>query len=127
MKLIVDYNLPHVTEAINRLGAVKAKTSIDYGFQQHTEDAVLVKATLDLKCMLLTLNKRTINERVFPPCTHGGILILKVRRPTEDLVYRVLKGFCQSGKRALASHSVTHLYEKRAVTYTCNDLVEVRW
>jgi hypothetical protein len=126
LKLMVDYNIdPHVVGDLNKLGAVKAKTTIAYGFQQHAEDRVLVyKGTNECRCVLLTRDKRTINEREFPPCGHGGIIIIKAPRPSKEKVFACIKAFCQSGHRSKASHNVIHLWEDRAVIHKHNGVKE---
>jgi predicted nuclease of predicted toxin-antitoxin system len=83
IKLMIDYNLGSpVANALNVLGAVKAKTTIEYGFKQHADDHELVGVTDEFGCILLTKDKKTINERVYPPCNHGGIIIIN---PSCDL------------------------------------------
>ena len=119
LKLMVDYNIdPHVVDILNKLGAVKAKTIIAYGFKQNEEDRVLVyKGTNKNRCVLLTGDKRTINEAEYPPCGHGGIIVIKERRPPKEKVAACIKAFCQSGHRSKASHNVIHLWEDRAIIH----------
>lgn len=119
LKVMVDYNLdPQIAGELNKLGSVKAKTIIDYGFQQHTEDRVLVyEGTKKHRCVLLTRDKRTINEHEYPPCNHGGIIIIKDKRPPKERVVACIKAFCQSGHRSKASHNVIHLWEDKAIIY----------
>lgn len=119
LKLMIDYNLdPQVVDCLNKLGAVKAKTIVDYGFKPNAEDSELVyNGTNDHRCTLLTSDKRTINERVFPPCQHGGIILIKEKRPSKDKICACIKAFCESGHRSKASHNVTHLWEKKAIIY----------
>jgi hypothetical protein len=123
---MVDYNLdPHVIVDLNKLGAVKAKTIIDYGFKQDTEDKELVYGgTNKNRCVLLTGDKRTINEVEYPPCGHGGIILIKVRRPPKEKVLACIKAFCQSGHRSKASHNVIHLWEDRAIIHKHNGVKE---
>lgn len=128
LKLMVDYNLNQpVVDELKALGAVKARTTLDYGFEKNTTDDLLVKATAEHGCILLTRDKNTISQREFPPCTHGGIMLIKLKRPFKEQVVECVKRFCQSGKRALAPHSVTHLYLDRATIHTCSEIVEIRY
>lgn len=127
LKLMIDYNLGQpVAEKLNELGAVKAITTIDYGFKQHTEDAELVRATGKHNCLLLTKDRRTINEDVYPPCSHGGVIIVKEKWPSVERVFACVKALCQSGHRSKAAHHVTHLWEDRAIIHTHTGAEEVR-
>lgn len=119
IKLMVDFNLgPDHVDKLNELGAVTAKTTIDYGFNPWTSDDDLVRATLDERCILLTRDKNTINERIYKPCTHGGIIIIENPHPFPETVQSYMKAFCQSGKRSLVEHCVTHLYKDKAIIHT---------
>ena len=54
-------------------------------------------------------------------------MLIKIKRPFKEQVFECVKKFCQSGKRALAPHSVTHLYLDKATIHTCGGIVEVRY
>ena len=128
LKLMVDYNLkdPRIVTELDKLGALDVKTIIECGFQQHTEDDVLInKGTVEYGRLLLTRDIETINEGKYPPCKHGGIIIIKHKRPMPELVVAWVKAFVQSGKRALAKGHVTYLLEDRAIIYTHNGKEEV--
>jgi hypothetical protein len=111
VKLMVDYNLkdPLVLECLSKLKALSVKTTIDCGFEQGTKDPVLVEATREIERLLLTRDKNSIDERLYPPCTHGGIIIIEHPRPTAEMVCAWMKSFVQSGKRAYAKGHVTYL------------------
>lgn len=128
IKLMVDFNLgqDHV-DKLNELGTIKARTTIDYGFNPWTADDDLVRATLDKGCILLTRDKNTINEKIYKPCTHGGIIIIENPHPFPETVLSYMKSFCQSGKRSLAEHCVTHLYNDRAIIHTHKGSVMVQF
>jgi hypothetical protein len=112
-----DLQDQRVIALLSKLKALKVKTTFECGFAQGTEDKTLVRATGE-NGLLLTADKNTIDERKYKPCCHGGIIIVKHKRPTPDELYRRLKAFCQSGKRSLAKNHVTHLYGDRAVIHT---------
>jgi hypothetical protein len=99
---MVDYDLvdPKILEALRRIKSVNMKTTIECGFDQSTADKVLVKATEKERRLLLTANYRDINERVYPPCFHGGILLINHPRPSSDTVYERMKAFTESGGRS---------------------------
>lgn len=128
LKLMIDYNLkdPRIVDALSGLGALEVKTTIQYGYRQGTHDDILVRGTSEHRCLLLTKDKESIDEIEFPPCTHGGIIIIKDKRPMPENVIAWVKAFVRSGKRALAKHHVTHLWPDRAVIYTHTGTEEVR-
>jgi hypothetical protein len=125
---MVDYNLkdPRILTALSSFGALDVKTTIECGFEQGTHDDVLIKGTSEKRRLLLTKDKETIDEIEFPPCTHGGIIIIKDKRPMPENVIAWMKAFIQSGKRELAKHHVTHLWPDRAVIHTHRGTEEVR-
>lgn len=127
LKLMVDYNLkdPLILQELDKLGALDVKTTIECGYEQWTHDDILVKGASEQRRLLLTKDKETIDEIEFPPCTHGGIIIIKDKRPMPENVVAWVKAFVQSGKRALAKHHVTHLLPDRAVIYTHTGTEEV--
>jgi len=117
---MVDYCLgQEYADILNQLGAIKAKTIFDYGFKQNANDDELVDATRKHGCILLTRDKNTINERTYEPCQHGGIIIIKERRPFPESVFESMKALCESGERALTLKHVTHLtkYSARVITH----------
>lgn len=119
LKLMVDEDLndPQTLKLLTKLRALKVKTTFECGLEMGTSDKVLVQSTKE-KGLLLTGDKNTIDERKYPPCNHGGIIIIELKRPTSDEVFRRMKAFCQSGKRGLAKGHVTHLYADKAVIHT---------
>ena len=123
LKLMIDYNIdPKVVECLNKLGAVKAKTIIEYGFRPNAEDSQLVYN--DHRCALLTADKRTINEKKFPPCEHHGIILIKEDRASKDKICACIKALCRSGHRKKVSHNVIHLWEKKAIIHKHDKEVE---
>ncbi len=119
LKIMVDEDFldPRTLKCLSRLRALKVKTVIECGFAMGAKDTVLVQATGE-EGLLLTGDKNTINERKYPPCTHGGILIIKHARPTPDEICRRVRAFCLSGHRAKAKNHVTHLHADKAIIYT---------
>ena len=113
LKVMLDYDLvdKRIIEALRKIGAVDVKTIIECGFQQDTHDKILVAATEKKRRLLLTANYRNINEHVYEPCNHGGIILIKHPRPTPEAVYARVKAFCQSGQRSMAKRHVTYLKE----------------
>lgn len=129
LKLMVDYNLKdkRILTALDKLGALDVKTIIECGYKQDTDDDVLInKGTIEEKRLLLTKDKNTIDEWTFPPCTHGGVIIIKHKRPMPEEVVARVRAFVQSGKRAMAKGHVTHLYADHATIHTLTGIEEVR-
>lgn len=111
VRLMVDYNLKDrlVLECLRKLNALDVKTTIECGYDQGTEDPVLVEGTSKKRRLLLTKDRASINEIVYKPCSHGGIIIINHKRPTPQMVCDWMKSFVQSGKRAYAKGHVTYL------------------
>lgn len=65
-------------------------TSFDLGYKESESDGVLVKGTVDHKRILLTIDFKTITEKNFPPCCHGGIVQLDRNKITPDYVMQRL-------------------------------------
>lgn len=116
LKLMVDYNLnPASIDGLNGIGRVKAKRTTDYGFSQNAEDKDLVYN--EERCVLLTRDWRSINERKYPPCRHEGIIILKEQRTLPEAIVACVKAFCQSGYLKETWHNVIYLWEKKAIIH----------
>lgn len=123
LKLMVDYCLdPKSIDEINKLGSVKAKRTTDLGFRPNATDKELVYN--DKGCVLLTNDFRTIDEKIYPPCQHEGIIILKEKRPSAEKIVNCIKAFAQSGHRKLTSHNVIHLWEKKAIVHKHHKVTE---
>jgi hypothetical protein len=100
--------------ALRKIGSgIDVKTILECNFSPGTKDKVLVAATRTKRRILLTANYRDINERIYKPCDHGGIILIKHRRPSPEVVCARVKAFCQSGKRSQAKGHVTHLNEDK--------------
>ena len=111
LKVMVDEDIysPRVLDALHRIGSVDAKPTYECGLRSGTKDKPIVDATSEKRRVLLTANFRDINERVYKPCEHGGIIIIKHPRPSAEEIYARLKAFCESGKRSEAKGHVTYL------------------
>lgn len=125
---MVDYCLidPEILTKLESLGALDVKTIIDCGYPSYTEDAKLVwDGTVKENRVLLTGNYKDINERIYPPCLHGGIILINHPRPTPDIVYAYVKTLLQCGKRKFAKNHVTHL-TREAITIVTHDKDSIR-
>jgi hypothetical protein len=127
---MVDYDLkdPEILEALRKIKSINVKTTIECGFDPWTPDEKLVEGTTTERRLLLTANYNDINEDVYEPCYHGGIILIKHERPSPETVANRLKAFAQCGKRSLAKSHVTHLNENSATIHTLDEKpVEVRF
>ena len=106
-----------VAEKLNDLGAVTAKTTKEYGFSENAHDDFIINKLRDTKHLLLTHDYNTINERKYPACSHGGIILIMNRRWTVETIHEDMKAFCKSGFRKHATHCVTRLYRKKAIIF----------
>lgn len=116
LKLMVDYNLnPAAIQGLNKIGSIKAKRTTECGFSQGADDKDLVYNKE--RCVLLTGDFRSIDERRYPPCQHEGIIILREQRASPEKIVACVKAFAQSGYRKETSHNVIHLWEKKAIIH----------
>lgn len=111
LKVMVDEDIfsPRVMNALHRIGAVDAKPIDECGLRSGTKDPPIIAATTEKRRLLLTANYRNINERWYPPCTHGGIILIDHPRPSDAVIYERVRAFCQSGQRSEAKGHVTYL------------------
>jgi hypothetical protein len=114
-----------VADALNKeIASIKAKTTFDCGFHQGAKDSDLIRETRRSKRVLLTFDQNSIDERRYPPCSHGGTIIIKDRHWMANTIVQEMKALTRSGLRKLTRHGVTHLYEDRAVIYQHQGRVE---
>ncbi len=129
INLMIDQNFGKpIADALNdKVGAIKAATTIEYGFDPRTADKDLISQTDELGCLLLTHDKNTIDPDRFPPCTHGGIIVFKPKHWSVENVTKAVYAFCLSGKRKDAAHCVTWLYHDKAFIHTHTEPVMVKF
>ncbi len=122
LKVMVDYDLvdADILTALKKIGAVNVKTTIECGYSQGASDKVLVAGTQAKRRILLTANYNDINERLYEPCFHGGIILINHSRPTSDIVYKRMKAFSESGMRSQAKGHVTYLNADKAIVHKLN-------
>jgi hypothetical protein len=120
LRVMVDEDLfgKEIISALNQLGsAVDVKTIVECNFPTGTKDKILVAATERKRRILLTANYVDINEHKYPPCEHGGIILIDHPNPSAEVVRSRLKAFCQSGKRSQAKGHVTYLKSDKFTIY----------
>lgn len=119
---------PEILVALRQINSINVKTQIECGYPHYTKDPILVAATTTERRLLLTANYNDINESVYEPCSHGGIILIKHARPDAQIVYDRMKAFAQSGKRSHAKNHVTHLRAADATIHKEHEQkVEVRF
>jgi hypothetical protein len=116
-----------VADAVNEIGSnITAKTHTENGLAPNAKDATLIEYGKEHNCIVLTHDRNTMNERIFKPCDHGGIIIFKEKRWFPEQVATSLKALRRSGKAGLVAHHVTHLSADRAVIHTHTGIEEIQ-
>jgi len=127
---MIDYNLvdKRIVNALKSMEGVEAMTIIECGYPENTADEVLVnEGTVKHGRLLLTKDKTTITRGRYQPCTHGGVIVLKHRRPSPEIVLAAVSAFLQSSKTGVAVNHFTHINPDGAKIWTHTDPVEVRF
>ncbi len=130
LRLMIDYDLVdrRIVAALKTLEGVEVKTIIECGYPQNASDEFLVyEGTVEQKRLLLTGDKNTITRMKYKPCTHGGVIVLRHRRPNADSVLAAVSAFIESSKGSVAVNHFTHLRPDGAKIYTHKDPVEVKF
>lgn len=128
LKLLVDYCVQAklAAQKLNTLPKASAITTIDAGLRGHSADDDIVALGRLEDRIIVTGDFRTMNEHFYPPCTHGGILLIR-EEPTADKVYKLVRSFMLSGQRMKAAHCVTHLWSDRCRINTHSGVEEHRY
>jgi hypothetical protein len=109
IRLLIDHNFGQpVADKLNELKYVSAITTIESGFSQRRSDADLVSFTTEDGCVFITHDHNTINEHRYPPCSHGGIIVIQGDWFPET-VLAMFKKLWNSGSRRLIQSHVTRL------------------
>ena len=98
---------------------VTAVTSQELGFSNHASDDNLVLFTKNNDVVLVTADKNTINRSLFPPCSHGGIVVVTDPKWTEDTIRDSMKMlFAQKRRRQLVKNHFTYVSREEATIHT---------
>ncbi len=130
LKLMVDYCMidPEILDALHSIKTLDVKTTIECGYNPWTTDETLVAGTLEKDRLLLTANYNDITPRKYPPCGHGGILLIKHPKPDGRVVHERMQSFSVRGGRSHAKGHVTYLGEDKAVVHKLHrEIVEVNF
>lgn len=128
LRLMIDYDLvdKRIVSALKSMEGVEAMTILECGYLQNTSDEVLInEGTVKHKRLLLTRDKGTINRWKYQPCTHGGVILVRHRRPDPNAILAAVSAFLQSSKTSVAPNHFTHLKPDGAKIWTHTDPVEV--
>lgn len=119
LKIMVDEDLldPDIVDALKGIGVLHVKTLFECKLAQGTNDKAVVAKAKAKQRLLLTANYVDINERRFPPCTHGGIILIDHKQPTAKIVRERIKAFCASGRKSSAKGHVTYLKDGKFVIH----------
>jgi hypothetical protein len=127
---MVDYCIidPEIVEALRKINTLDVKTTLECGYNPWTEDETLVAGTTEKGRLLITSNYRDITPRKYPPCGHGGILLIKHPKPTGQIVYDRMRAFTLSGGRSHAKGHVTYLNaDKAEILKLHKEVIELRF
>ncbi len=129
MKIMVDQCLvkKSIVTSLEKVSAFNTKTIEELGYRHDTADSVLVQGTKSHRRILLTKNFKDINERKYPPCNHGGIIIVHAQETEADYIIRRIKALLKPATKNKVKGHVTHLYKERMVIYTHKETIEVNF
>ncbi len=110
-------------------------TSFELGYKPKDADEILIEGTAIHKRLLLTVDKRTITEKKYPPCKHGGIVQFRKCEVTPDYVMSRLQVlyFLDLVDKAVGHFTYIYYDKIKIVTHTeiiernFNDYKELRY
>lgn len=125
LKVMVDYCIidHEILTALRKIKTLDIKTTIECGYSPWTKDETLVAGTTEKRRLLLTANYRDITPHRYPPCGHGGILLIKHPSPTGEIVYDRMRSFALKGGRSHAKGHVTYLNADKAEIHKLDKVV----
>ena len=111
LKLMVDYCIidPEIVDALRQIKTLDVKTTLECGYHPWTADETLVAGTTEKDRLLITANYRDITPARYPPCKHGGIILIKHPSPSGQIVFERMRSFALKGGRSHAKGHVTYL------------------
>lgn len=133
LRMMIDQNLASLDEEINRLFSRKVQAvsvfELRPDFHDYTKDPELVRLGTEERYIFFTSDNRSIKRKLFPPCTHGGIIKMPGMPSKEEVLAR-LKKLIESGPkylRQIRGH-FTYLKNEGATIYKEHGkIVEVRF
>ena len=76
-----------IIKALDEIRTINLCKTFKCGYRGRTADVVLVyKGTRRFNKILVTKNIEDINEEVYPPCGHGGIIVFHEQELTPEYV-----------------------------------------
>lgn len=128
LKVMVDENSPSLVERLKSITkSVDPIKSLDCGFHCGTDDGILVRATRKLNRVLLTRDYTTIKAEDYPPCTHGGIVFIKITSAEQTIVAEAFKNLAEWSKRGVLVGHLTYLHRDNAEIVTHKERYTVTW
>ena len=114
-------------EALKDESEFDSCTSFDLGFLEGEPDENLVDGTTIHQRMLLTLDKRTITEKKYPPCYHGGILQFQRCESKPEYVIPRLQAIVKLGLEDIITGHFTHIYYDKIKVVTHTETIEKKF
>ena len=74
------------------------------------DDSELVEFATEDRRILLTKDKGFRSSKLYPICTHAGIIVCLPEPDTGDVTIDLLEKFLRSGKRKLSHHAIVTLH-----------------
>lgn len=112
-------------EALDNLPSINVCSTFDCGYKQGQGDNVLVyKGTTKFNRILFTKNIGDINEVVYPPCGHGGIIVFHEQELTPDYVIPRIKALSTLRLAEKTKSHVTKIYDDRIEVHTLEGKIE---
>jgi len=105
MKLLADECVYQATVTLLRTWGCDTVTAQEAGLAGKTDEKMLAYAVAH-KRVLITIDMDFRNIRHYPPKSHTGIIVLKIRPRTTDDVHAALKHLLQSTREEKLSKSL---------------------
>lgn len=96
----------------------------DLGFQSGEKDENLVAGTTEHERLLLTTDKKTITEKKYPPCHHGGIVQFKRCESRPEYVIPRLQALRKLNLEEKAVGHFTYIYYDKIKVVTHTETIE---
>lgn len=110
--------------ALESIPTINVCSSVDCGFQKGTGDAALIYRRRSRNKILLTKNIEDINERIYPPCGHRGIIVFNEQNLQPDYVVPRIKALYTLKLEGKIQKHVTKIYDDRIEVHTLEGKIE---
>jgi hypothetical protein len=104
-------------KALETIDYLNITTVVDCGFGGKGDD-VIVKKAKKLNKILVTANINDLNEKTFPPCGHGGIIVFNKNELKPEYVLPRIKAIKALDLMDKIKSHVTKIYDEHIDVYT---------